>query len=202
MQGRQDFGLTDLGKEQAHCLASWLLARGISWEAAYVSPLSRARQTQEIIRAVCGGPVAAVCDDLAELSAGALEGLDVDQITAAYPDFLDRDITQLGDFADFGGESYDQVQARVSRLLDGFTEAHRNSTAPILVVSHGGLLFQLVKAAVCTPVPRVAILRFSNCTLTKLIFRERRKRYLAEVSWHVPLELMGRRATEGLSQLY
>jgi broad specificity phosphatase PhoE len=143
-----------------------------------------------------------VCDDLAELSAGALEGLDVDQITAAYPDFLDRDITQFGDFADFGGESYDQVQARVSRLLDGLTEAHRNSTAPILVVSHGGLLFQLVKAAVCTPVPRVAILRFSNCTLTKLIFRERRKRYLAEVSWHVPLELMGRRATEGLSQLY
>jgi hypothetical protein len=63
-------------------------------------------------------------------------------------------------------------------------------------------LFQLVKAAVCRPVPTIAVLHFGNCTITQLEFRERRGAYLGEVTYHVPLELMGGNVSDGVRRLF
>jgi hypothetical protein len=59
-----------------------------------------------------------------------------------------------------------------------------------------------MKAAICIPVPRVAILRFGNCCTSKMHFRERRGAYMGEVQWHVPIELMGGVATANVSRFY
>jgi broad specificity phosphatase PhoE len=68
---------------------------------------------------------------------------------------------------------------------------HKADADLVLLVAHGGINFQIVKAAVCVPVPRVCILHWGNCTTTQLRFRDRRDAYMAEVTWHVPIELMG-----------
>ena len=87
-----------------------------------------------------------------------------------YPRFIERGVTDLGDFAEFGGEGYDEVQARVERVLAKLKARHKGPSDVVLVVAHGGINFQMVKAAICVPVPRVCILHWGNCTTTLLRF--------------------------------
>ncbi len=129
--------------------------------------------------------------ELAELHAGKLERLTYDEIAAAHPGFLNRAATDLGDFSEYGGESYAEVQRRVHGLIARWHEKHRGEAHRILAVSHGGTNFHLVKALVCEPVPRVMSLKFGNCTATLVRMRERRGVYLGEVVFHVPVELLG-----------
>ena len=63
----------------------------------------------------------------------------------------------------------------------------------MLLVGHGGINFQLLKLMICEPVPRVCIVRMGNCSATLVRLRQRRDRYIGEVAWHVPIELMGGR---------
>ncbi len=191
LQGHVDSPLSALGRAQATRLGGWLAARGLRWTSAYASPLARARDTAALIAERTGFPAATLDEDLREIGAGALEGLTRDEMIRKFPRFIDRGIADLGDFAEFGGEGYDTVQMRVARMLEKLKARHRGPSELALVVAHGGINFQMVKAAVCVPVPRVCILHWGNCTACLLRFRERRGTYMAEVAWHVPVELMG-----------
>jgi 2,3-bisphosphoglycerate-dependent phosphoglycerate mutase len=202
LQGRIDSPLSDRGRAQARRLGAWLRRNAFRWDAAYASPLQRARETAEIVADVSGYPQATLDPDLRELDAGDLEGLNLEDMLARYPDFMNREITDLGDFAEFGGESYEDAQHRVRRLVSRLVEHHKEGEQRVLLVAHGGFNFQLVKAVACVPVPRVAIIRWGNCTATRLVFRERRGIYMAEVTWHVPIELMGGEGTEGTSEVF
>ncbi len=190
MQGARDFPLTERGREQATSLARYFVERQIGWDRAITSPLERAAETARILSDRPGVLPPESDADLREISAGTLEGLDREQIVAAHPDFLKRGVEGLGDFAAYGGESYEDMQVRVERLVERLctTEALLE-TKRTLLVSHGGLLFQLAKRLVCLPVPRVMVLRFGNCTATLLRIRQRRGMFLAEIAWHLPLEL-------------
>ncbi len=216
MQGTLDSPLTAVGREQARALGRWLAGRALGLDAAYCSPLSRATETAAILGQELGlspTPLA----DLAEIDAGALEGLDLAGIQAAHPSFLGRDLTSLGDFEEYGGEGYAAVQARVERLFEQLKAAHweaglrgasASASAPsrgaapasrgedrrasrVLLVAHGGILFQLVKSLICRPVPQIALLRYGNCTSTWVGLSERRGTLIGEVRWHLPLELVG-----------
>jgi broad specificity phosphatase PhoE len=202
LQGRNDSPLTDRGRTQAATLAAWLLERGFRWSTAYASPLSRARETAEILAEKTGFPRPVVDEDLAEVSVGSLEALTRDEIGERYPTFMSRAIADLGDFSEFGGESYDSVQARTLRVLTRLQKTHREAADQVLVVAHGGMNFQMVKAAICLPVPRVCILQWGNCTASLLRFRERRGVYMADIAWHVPLELMGGAPAPGATAVF
>jgi broad specificity phosphatase PhoE len=202
MQGSLNSKLSDRGRAQAALLGEWLAARELTWHAAYASPLARAFETAEIVTRVTGGPTPQPDPDLAEVHAGALEGLTRDEIAALHPEYMDRAIDELADFSAFGGESYDDIQTRITRLCDRWFGSHRAARDRVLVVAHGGINFQLVKSLVCRPVPRVCILRFGNCTVTNLLLRERRGTYMGEVQWHVPVELMGNLAAADGAQLF
>ena len=115
---------------------------------------------------------------------------------------MERPLIHTGDFADYGGESYDDVQARVRRVLTRLEAQHRVPEERVLLVGHGGFHYQLTKALICEPVPRVAILKFGNCTTTLLRLRERRGLYLGEVVFHVPVELMGGTSGEGAARFF
>jgi broad specificity phosphatase PhoE len=199
LQGSVDSPLTPLGRSQAARLGEWLRARGLRWNAAYASPLSRARETAAIIAEKSGFTEAVVDEDLREVDAGSLESLTRDEIFKKHPRFIERSITDLGDFEEFGGEGYDAVQARVERVLARVEARHRVAADLVLIVAHGGINFQIVKRAVCVPVPRVCILRYGNCSTTLLQFRDRRGTYMAEVNFHVPIELMGGESGAGSS---
>jgi len=201
MQGQYDAPLSDLGRSQAAILGAWLRERGIVWDAAYTSPLSRARDTARCLTDAVGKPEATPEDDLLEVHAGSMQQKTRVELEAQHPTFFQRDITGLGDYSEFGGESYDDVQVRVQRLIGKLTAAHREPNHTVLLVSHGGLLFQLAKALVCVPVPRVCLLRFSNCSVTRVQLRERRGSYLGEIVWHLPIELIGAEPSGGAAAL-
>ena len=67
--GRTDVPLTDIGRDEARAAARTLA--GWSIERAYTSPLSRARETAELVAPACG---VTVVDDLVEWDYGAYEG--------------------------------------------------------------------------------------------------------------------------------
>lgn len=202
MQGSLDSALSERGRAQAMLLGKWLAARGLTWHAAYASPLRRAFETAEIVTRLTNGPAPQPDPDLAEVHAGALEGLTRDEIAALHPEYMQRSIDELADFSAFGGESYDDIQSRIGRVCDRWFGSHKAQEDRVLIVAHGGINFQLVKSLVCRPVPRVCILRFGNCTLTNLRLRERRGTYMGEIQWHVPIELMGNLQAEDGAQLF
>jgi len=202
LQGRLDVPLSERGQAQARQLGAWLAERRIRWDVVYSSPLLRARQTADIVREAVGGPEVRVEADLAEVSVGRLEGLGREEIVAKHPDFLKRSITDLADFSAYGGESYDELQTRIGGLRQRFIERHRESADSILVVAHGGVNFQLIKAMICEPVPRVCIVRMGNCSATRIRLRERRGVFLGELVWHVPIDLMGEVASADTGVLF
>src|SRR5262249_6808988 len=113
LQGHVDSPLTPLGRAQARRVGGWLKAHAPRWAASYASPLTRARTTAEIICEQTGYPQPILEEDLREVGAGRLEGLTRDEIWSRFPRFAERAITELGDFSEFDGETYDGVQDRV-----------------------------------------------------------------------------------------
>jgi broad specificity phosphatase PhoE len=202
MQGRRDYPLSALGREQAALAAAFIRSSGLSFSAVYSSPLLRAFETASIVAASGVRPEPVIDDDLPEIGAGAIEGLNEAEIREAHPPFMQRSLTETGDFAAYGGESYEEVQRRVVRLMARLEARHRSVQERVLLVGHGGFHYQLAKSLLCEPIPRVCILKFGNCTVTLLRMRERRGLYRAELVFHVPVELMGGTSGEGAGRLF
>jgi probable phosphoglycerate mutase len=198
MQGQRDYPLSEAGERQAALLGRFLAAAGLRFDAAYTSPLTRARATALALTSALGLPEAELVPELSELNAGSLQGLTQAEIVASFPGFMNRSLSELGDFSEYGGESYGDVQLRVRGLVERWQATHRTSAHRILAVAHGGTNFHLVKALVCDPVPRVMSLKFGNCTATLVRMRERRGKFHGEVVFHLPVDLLGAAVGEGL----
>lgn len=198
MQGQSDYPLSDAGNQQAAALGHFLHSTGQRFDAAYTSPLTRARSTSLALTSALGMPEAQLTPELSEIHAGGLQGLTRQEIDQSYPSFMRRGLTELGDFSEYGGESYSDVQARITNLVGRWRELHLEPRHRILAVAHGGTNFHLVKALVCSPVPRVMSLKFGNCTATLVRMRERRGVHHGEVVFHLPIDLLGVKSGEGL----
>jgi len=198
MQGQRDYPLSPTGENQAALLGRFLHQAAYHFDAAYTSPLTRARSTALALTTALGLPEAELTPELSELNAGGLQGLTRAEIARDFPGFFERGLGALGDFSEYGGESYDDVQRRVHGLIARLYERHRAAAQRVLLVAHGGLNFHLVKALICTPVPRVMSLKFGNCTSTLVRVRERRGQYLGEIVFHLPIDLLGAASGEGL----
>ncbi len=190
MQGRTDLPLTERGRLQARTLAAWVRRLGLAFDVTYASPLRRAWETAQILSEGGGVPAPLAEPLLAEIHAGALEGVTFADIAERFPTYMARGVGGIGDFEEFGGESYDDVQGRAVELLRRLETTHREPEGRVLCVGHGGLNFQLLKLCICDPVPRVCIVKMGNCSATLVRFRLRRGSYLGEIAWHVPVELM------------
>ena len=134
LQGQMESDLTPLGRAQAGAMGD-LLRNLVSRDppAAWrivASPLRRARDTAGIIGASLGLPVE-FDDRLKELTVGDWEGRLRAELAREHPQaFADKQWF----FAAPGGETYDQVMARVSAWLD---EQAAEPERRLVVVSHG-----------------------------------------------------------------
>jgi len=134
LQGRMESDLTPLGRAQAGAMGDLLhdlIQRdpAAPWRIV-ASPLRRARDTAGIIGARLGLAVA-LDDRLMELTVGAWEGRLRADLAREHPAlFADR----AWFFAAPGGETYDQVMARVS---DWLSEQAAEPERRLIVVSHG-----------------------------------------------------------------
>jgi probable phosphoglycerate mutase len=127
---RGDFGLTDLGREQALTSAE---KSGLPvGTLIYASDFTRARQTAEIVREHLGAPAAVtVAAALRERYFGDWDGSD----TANYAKVWAADETGR---SDDGVESVAAVQDRTTALVAELEHEHRGQD--ILLVSHGDAL--------------------------------------------------------------
>lgn len=142
-QGRTDVPLSDRGRAQAVALAGRL--RGQCVTHIVSSDLLRARETAEILSRALGVPLLAADPDLRERGFGCFEGLTREECAARFADAwqayrADPRIMPPG------GESHDEVVARMRR---GYHRLHAALTAETdvgVLVSHGGSLRALVGA--------------------------------------------------------
>ena len=146
-QGSKDIPLNDLGREQAtHAggVLKNLLARHnrTHHDVSFVaSPLGRARNTMELVRAELAIPPHdyALDDRLREIGFGEWEGFTLAEQEADKPDLFAARLMQKWTMSAPGGETYVQVEARVRAWASELT-------GDVVAVSHGGTCRALMVA--------------------------------------------------------
>jgi broad specificity phosphatase PhoE len=139
-QGHSDRPLTERGREQARALAD--LAGSEKIDAVYTSPLSRARETAEIV-AARAGLEAVELPELREVDTGSWSGLSRADVEARFPEGFARWRSGGSGWED--GETYEEMAERVIGALRRIAEDHPDGR--VLVISHGGPIRAIHAAA-------------------------------------------------------
>lgn len=167
-QGQADFPLTDKGREQARALGDRWLAEGQSFDYILASPLKRAKETADIIGNGLKLPVET--DPIwMERNIGDVAGMTGEEVNQRFP--IRNDITPFAPIIGGEGEGNWELYLRAGRALQGLIN---REPGKYLVVSHGGLLNQVMHAVVgITPHagfsgPRF---RFTNTGFAHLTYR-------------------------------
>ena len=137
--GQTDVDLSAAGIRQARRLRNRLANEKI--KTIYASNLKRVLATAEIIAAKHQLKIT-TCPELAEINFGFLEGLTFDEISQLHPE-LAKELSNWHVLPKFpGGESFDELNARVCEFL-GRLEKHKPEET-ILIVAHSGSLRLLI----------------------------------------------------------
>jgi len=163
LQGVTDIPMNQTGIEQVK-----LAAKAINredWDLIVTSPLSRARQTAEIIADQLGFEELIEDRLLIERSFGEAEGLSHSEWKLKYSNL---DVIP-------GGESRGQLELRSQQLLNQVIERH--SGKRILAISHGALIRTLIALASDNQLPRDGE-RLGNASLNVVGHQEMKWRVL------------------------
>jgi probable phosphoglycerate mutase len=150
--GTTDLPLTEAGEAAARALAPRLA--GESFALVLTSPLERARRTA----ALAGFPEAEVDGDLVEWDYGDYEGVTTDEIRQTVPDWT------VWTHPCPGGESADQVSARLDRVV---ARCHAAS-GDVLLVGHGHALRALAARWLELPATDGRLLKLDTGTVSVL----------------------------------
>lgn len=150
-----DEPLDAAGVRDAQRLSGGLFAQ---IDAAFSSPLLRARQTAE-----AAGVAAALDGDLAECDFGAWAGLSLEEVSESDPDGL-RVWLSDPEASPHGGESLAQVFKRAGAFLDRARVLSGTSVA----VTHGGVIKAAVLAVLGAPFSSIWRIDVAPCSITEL----------------------------------
>ena len=157
-QGETDIPLNEEGRAQARAVAEKLKDQNI--ELIISSPLSRAKETADIIASVINAEVV-VDPELREKRSGEAEGMDREEAKNKYGDLYDYDRTAPN------GESYRELETRVWAAFKNHKEQHGKKN--VLIVSHGGTTRTLIgKIRNLTPEAMLARPSIKNCELVSI----------------------------------
>lgn len=135
--GHLDLPINEEGEKQVAVIADKLINHHI--EFIYASPLTRTRQTAEVVSAKLNLPVI-YRDELEERDFGSLNGrLWKDILEEFGPDYRHKDFRQEYDYHEFGGEDFNDVKTRVLVFLDYLKQTHEDDQV-ILVITHAGII--------------------------------------------------------------
>jgi ribonuclease H / adenosylcobalamin/alpha-ribazole phosphatase len=131
--GRGDVDLTERGHVQANLLAVRLATLTPTTAVVMTSPAARCRQTAEVIVGSLRAAPALVEPDLIECDFGQWEGLTFREVRQRWPQQVEQwlDSTSV---APPGGEAFDEVAARVRRVVTRVLAEHGGKT--VMMVSH------------------------------------------------------------------
>ncbi|MGF3052967.1 histidine phosphatase family protein [Microbacterium sp. YY-03] len=140
-QGRSDIALDAAGREQISALALQLRDTA-EWARIVSSPLTRARQSAEILAEALGLEAPTRVANLIERDFGVAEGQPVDDMFARWPD---------GEFPD--AEPWPVLRKRAALALA--REYDRAEKSPTIVVAHGVFLRAGISTLTGTEWPRL-----------------------------------------------
>jgi broad specificity phosphatase PhoE len=144
-QGQSDYPLSETGRAQARALAERWKAKGLTFDRAISSPLSRARQTADILAAALGNfPVE---DDplWMERDNGKRSGLTWEEVQALYPD---PDFYNPYESVGETGEGDWALYLRAGQALHKILQ---RPPARYLVATHGAILNMALYAILGIP---------------------------------------------------
>lgn len=165
--GGSDPGLSEKGGRQAEQIAAAVVARGTVQDVVS-SPLARCRETAAVVAAKLGVEVW-IEDGLRETAFGAWEGLSFGELRERYPAELEAWLESPA-VAPPGGESFDEVTARVIRTRDELLARHAGRT--VLVVSHVTPVKTLVRLALDAPHEALFSMDLSPASLSAIAYYE------------------------------
>lgn len=127
---REDTRLTDQGRAEIERTRT--LLKNFSYDRAYVSPLVRTRETQEIL-----GLEEAVLDDrIKEIDFGRFVGYNYNNLKEAYPKERDHWLEDYIHNRPLEGESIEDLYGRVV----GFLEEKLPQEEDLLLICHDGVI--------------------------------------------------------------
>lgn len=175
-QGQADFPLTDRGRAQAQALAERWKNEKKKFDFVISSPLSRARETAEIIASKLG--LLVEFDPLwLERDNGEFAGLTAHEVRA---NFNHPDFTTPYDPVGTDGEGDWELFLRAGQALHDLL---KREPARYLIVSHGGLLNQLMHTVVGI-VPQAhnsgTSFRFGNTAFAQLVYSPHQHRWVVD----------------------
>ena len=171
-QGQSDYPLTDRGRAQARALAKRWKSEDIKFDFAIASPLGRAKETAEIIASALN--VNVEFDPIwLERDIGEMEGLTADEVRQRpQPPYVTPYDAVGGD-----GEGDWELFLRAGKALH---ELLRRPAGSYLIVSHGGMLNQLMHAIVGIAHhadPSGVRFHFENASFARVVYYPQRHRW-------------------------
>ena len=164
-QGQSDYPLTEKGRAQANALAERWKSEGMKFDLVIASPLVRAKETAEIIASALNAK--AEFDPVwMERDIGEMEGLTAEEARQIpKPPYITPYDSIGGD-----GEGDWELFLRAGQALHDLL---RRRSGSYLIVSHGGLLNQLMHAIVGVAPhvdPSGVRFRFENTSFARVIY--------------------------------
>ena len=171
-QGQSDYPLTDLGRAQARALAERWQAENVKFDLVIASPLVRAKETAEIIASALSAKVE-IDPIWLERDIGEMEGLTAEEVRQRpQPPYVTPYDSVGGN-----GEGDWELFLRAGKALH---ELLRRPAGSYLIVSHGGMLNQLMHAIVGISHhadPSGVRFHFENTSFARVIYFPQRHRW-------------------------
>jgi 2,3-bisphosphoglycerate-dependent phosphoglycerate mutase len=175
IQGQLDIGLNAKGRWQAERAGAALAADDI--DVVYSSDLWRAYDTALSVAKPHGLNVQ-TDEALRERGFGEFEGKTFAEIEAAMPEQALLWRKRVPDFAPPGGESLLQLRERVVQCISALAE--KNSGKHIVIVSHGGVMDVLYRAATGLDIQAARTWDLHNAAVNRLLWNGQ---HLSLVGW-------------------
>jgi broad specificity phosphatase PhoE len=171
-QGQSDYPLTERGRAQATALANRWRAEGVQFNLATSSTLVRARETAQIIASALNVPLE--LDEIwVERDIGEMEGLTSSEVQQRPRPPYVTPYDSIGG----NGEGDWALFLRAGQALHSLLKRPAGS---YLIVSHGGLLNQLMHAIVGVSQhadPSGVRFRFENTSFARVIYHPHQHRW-------------------------
>lgn len=160
LQGQKDNPLNENGKNQA--LEARKELEGIHFDRIYVSPLIRAAHTAELATGRDKSEFI-IEERIKEIGFGVLEGTVSDDMKPPYSNFF---LNPGAYVAPEGGESFDELLARVQDFLD---EIKGNLPGQkVLLVSHGAAIHALINRILKQDMSHFWDMKLANCGILEV----------------------------------
>lgn len=165
IQGHLDIPLNATGLWQARQLGDALAGEAIS--AIYTSDLLRARKTAQAVADATG---AALVDEpgLRERAFGSFQGRTFAEVEAEHPEQARRWRQRDPDYAPQGGESLRVLRERVIDTTHRLAARHPGGL--VLLVTHGGVLDVLYRAATRQDIQAPRTWQLGNAAINRLLW--------------------------------